>query len=420
MTRAPARAMLASSMRFSSPSRGFVLLYALAYAGMFVSFMPFIMVLLPLKVTAVGGENAVALLSAGALGGAAVASVANILFGALSDRSYRRGGSRRGWIIGGLGVLALGYAALHFSSSSVTLLAAVALIQVGINMSFAPLTTIMADEVPDAQKGVVAGLLGVAHPIGAFSAVLLTAPGLGGEGTRYALLCLLFVGMIAPFAALMREAAPLMREAAPLPPPPPEPLQERRRRDFALAWTSRMLLQVAGNGIATYGFFYFLWVLDREDLSKSSVEANPIVATMTVSTLVAVVLTLVAGRLSDRVMRRKPFLAAAACVMAGGLVTMAFAHSWGVAALGHAAALSGLSVFLAMHSALAMQLLPSPEHRGRDLGILNLTNTLPAMVAPLLALALAPEKTGYTVWLIALALGTLAGGGIAMAVRTQD
>jgi hypothetical protein len=42
------------------------------------------------------------------------------------------------------------------------------------------------------------------------------------------------------------------------------------------------------------------------------------------------------------------------------------------------------------------------------------------MVAPLLALALAPEKTGYTLWLIALALGTLAGGAIALAVRTQD
>jgi len=401
-----------SSLRFSSPGRGFVLLYALAYSGMFVSFMPFIMVLLPLKVTLVGGDNAVVLLSAGALGGAGVASVANVLFGALSDRSYRRGGSRRGWILAGLGVLALGYAALHFSDSPATLLAAVALIQVGINMSFAPLTAIMADEVPDAHKGVVAGLLGIAHPVGAFSAVVVTAPGLGGEGVRYALLCLLFIGMIAPFAALMREAAPL--------PPPPEPLQERRRRDFALAWASRMLLQVAGNGIATYGFFYFLWVLDREDLTKSSADANPIVATMTVSTLVAVALTLAAGRLSDRVMRRKPFLAGAACAMAAGLVTMAFARSWGMAAIGHAAALSGLSVFLAMHSALAMQLLPSPEHRGRDLGILNLTNTLPAMVAPLLALALDPERTGYTVWLIALAIGTLAGGGIALAVRTQD
>ncbi len=400
-------------MRFLSPGRGFVLLYALAYAGMFVGFMPFIMVLLPLKVTAVGGEDAVRLLSAGSLGGAAVASIANIAFGALSDRSYRRRGTRRGWIVAGLAALVLGHGALHFSFDALTLLLSVLLLQIGINMSFAPLTTIMGDEVDDAHKGLVAGFLGVAHPIGAMSASVMTLPGLGGEGERYALICALFVAMILPFTLLMREAAPQA-------PPPPEPLRERRRIDFVLAWASRMLIQVAGNGLATYGFFYFVWVLDRRDLAKGSSEAGPIVWTMTGSTIVAVVLTLVAGRLSDRAMRRKPFLAAAACAMAAGLVTMAFAQSWGVAAIGHAAALSGLSVFLATHSALAMQLLPSPEHRGRDLGVLNLTNTLPAMVAPLLALALAPERTGYTLWLVALAAGTLAGGAIALAVRTQD
>ena len=399
-------------MRFVSPGRGFVLLYALAYAGMFVSFMPFIMVLLSLKAAAVGGGSAVTLLSISALGGAAVASLANILFGWLSDGTRRRTGSRRAWVAAGLGTLFAGYAALHFAASPATFLGAVAVIQIGINMAFAPLIAVMADEVPDEDKGLVAGLMGTAQPIGAFSATLITLPGLGGEGARYALLCLLFAGMILPFLAFAREGAPL-------PPPPPQPLRALRRFDFALAWASRMLLQVAGNGLATYGFFYFLWVLDREDIAKGSADANPIVATMTVSTLVAVLLTIAAGRLSDRMLRRKPFLAGASICMAGGLALMAVAESWTVAAIGHAAALSGLTVFLAMHSALAMQLLPSPEHRGRDLGVLNLTNTLPAMVAPLLALALAPEKAGYSLWLLILALGTLAGGAVALGVRTQ-
>jgi predicted MFS family arabinose efflux permease len=212
----------------------------------------------------------------------------------------------------------------------------------------------------------------------------------------------------------------LAREGAAVPPPPPAPQRELRRFDFLLAWASRILFQVAGNGLSTYGFYYFLSVLDREDISKTSVEANPIVATMTGSTIVAVLLTVLAGRFSDGIMRRKPFLAAGALGMAAGLSVMAFAKSWGVAAAGHALALSGLSVFLAIHSAIAMQLLPNPGHRGRDLGILNLTNTLPAMVAPLLALALAPEKTGYMIWLLILAGGTLAGGAVSLCIRTQD
>jgi MFS family permease len=399
-------------MRFTSPGRGFVLLYALAYAGMFVSFMPFVMVLLPLKAAQAGGPWAVQLLSAGALGGAGVASLANILFGALSDRTRRLRGTRRPWVAGGLGTLAAAYGGLQLAADPVALLVAVAFVQIGINMMFAPVAAIMADEIPDAQKGMVAGLTGVAHPIGALSAVLVTLPGLGAEALRYALLCLLFAAMIAPFLLFAREGAAL-------PAPPSAPQRAIRRFDFALAWTSRILFQVAGNGLSTYGFFYFLSVLDREDLTKTSAEAGPIAATMTGSTVVAVLLTLLAGRLSDRVLRRKPFLAAGALGMAAGLVTMAFARSWGAAAVGHALAMSGLSVFLAMHAALTLQLLPAPRHRGRDLGILNLTNTLPAMVAPLLALALAPEKTGYAAWLLILALGTLAGGAVAMGIRSQ-
>lgn len=400
-------------MRFASPGRGFILLYALAYAGMFVSFMPFVMVLLPLKAAQAGGAQAVQLLSAGALGGAAVASLANILFGALSDRTRRLRGTRRPWTTVGLGVLSASYGLLLVAADPLSLLVAVFCIQIGINMMFAPVAAVMADEIPDAQKGMVAALTGIAHPIGAMSAVLITLPGLGGDAVRYALLCLLFTLMTAPFLLFAREGAAL-------PPPPPAPQRELRRFDFLLAWTSRILFQVAGNGLSTYGFFYFLSVLDREDISKTSVEANPIVATMTGSTIVAVLLTIVAGKLSDRMMRRKPFLAAGAVGMATGLTVMGFAKSWVVAAIGHALALSGLTVFLAIHSAIAMQLLPSPAHRGRDLGILNLTNTLPAMVAPLLALALAPERTGYLVWLLILAGGTLAGGAVALCIRTQD
>lgn len=399
--------------RFVSPGRGFIFLYALAYSGMFVSFMPFVMVLLPLKAAQAGGEHAVQLLSAGALGGAAVASITNILFGALSDRTRLRHGTRRPWVTVGLGVLCAAYGVLLVSADPVSLLLAVFCIQIGINMMFAPIAAVMADEIPDDQKGVVAGLTGIAHPIGAMSAVLVTLPGLGSDLTRYALLCLLFIALTAPFLLLAREGAAL-------PAPPPAPQRELRRFDFILAWTSRILFQVAGNGLSTYGFYYFLSVLDREDISKTSVEANPIVATMTASTIIAVLLTVLAGRFSDRMMRRKPFLAAGAVGMAAGLAVMAFAKSWGMAAAGHALALSGLSVFLAIHSAIAMQLLPNPEHRGRDLGVLNLTNTLPAMVAPLLALALAPEKTGYMIWLLILAGGTLAGGAVSLCIRTQD
>lgn len=403
-------------MAFTSPSRGFIVLYALSYAGLFVSFIPFVSVLLPLKVTAVAdAEHRVALLSAAALGGAAVASVANLVFGALSDRTYRKHRTRRPWILAGLGLLIVAYALFHWSSDGASMLAAVALLQIAINMMFAPVGAIMADEVPDAQKGLVAGLMGAAHPFSSLVAVGVTLRMVAPEGLRYVLLCGVIAMLVLPLLLFVSER----RDALPEPPPA---LRVRRRADFARIWIARMLVQIAGNGLSTYGLFYFLAVLGQKTPDKHEAHAasESVAAIFAAVTIVALALTVIAGRLSDRLMRRKPFLAVAALTMAAGMALMASASSWPAAALGYGAAMSGMSVFLALQSALAMQLLPSPGHRGRDLGILNLTNTLPAMVAPLLALALSPDKAGYAPWLLVLALGVLAGGAAAMTVRTQN
>lgn len=392
-----------------APSRGFVTLYTVAIAGMFVSFMPFIMVLLPLKVAAVPGRDPVELLSAAALIGALAASGSNIVFGVLSDRTYRLRGTRRSWIWAGLAALALAYAGFALASGARSLLLAVIGLQVAINLGFSPILAMMADEVPDAQKGLVAGLMGTGQPIGSLAAVFIVAvPGLG-EGGRYALLCAIIVAMVAPLLLLMRER----REPAAAAVAAPVPL---RRVDFLRAWGSRMIVQVAGSVLGTYGFYYFLSVSRDHGPGGTTM----ITTVMAVAMLVALAATVVAGRVSDRVMRRKPFLAGAVLAMAAGLVTMALAHATPLAAAGYIFAQAGMSVFLGVHAALAMQLLPSPDHRGRDLGILNLTNTLPGILAPLLAVRLVSQASGYGLLLVTLALLTVMGGAIILTVATED
>ncbi|UYY59724.1 MFS transporter [Sphingomonas sp. S2-65] len=400
-------------MRFVSPSRGFIYLYVAAFAGVFVSFIPFVTVLLPLKVAAVAkaGER-VDLLSSAALSGAAVASIANLAFGALSDRTYRSGGTRRPWIAGGLSLLVLSYVFFLLAHDGTTLLCAVAALQIAINMTFAPLVAVMADEVPDGRKGMVSGLLGAAQPFASLVAIGVSIRSLGSEATRYGLLCLIMVALVSPMLLMIRERP---RDLHVVLSPP-----ARQRLDFASVWLARLLVQVAGNGLMTFGLFYFLSLpASRRMTLQLEERSESIAAIFAVVTILALLVTIAVGHLSDRCMRRKPFLAIASLVMASGLVIMACAESLMAAAVGFAMAICGMSVFLALQSALAMQLLPSPAHRGRDLGLVNLTNTLPAMAAPLLALALTPEQLGYAPWLITLAIGTLAGGGVAMAVRSQ-
>ena len=48
------------------------------------------------------------------------------------------------------------------------------------------------------------------------------------------------------------------------------------------------------------------------------------------------------------------------------------------------------SIFLALHSSQTLRVLPRPRTRGRDLGLFNLTNTVPSLIMPWLTLALVP------------------------------
>ncbi|WP_288413607.1 MFS transporter [uncultured Sphingomonas sp.] len=392
----------------AAPARGFVPLYTLAYCGLFVAFMPFVSILLQVKVAAIDPVNRVTLLGWAVLGGAVVASVANIAAGWLSDLHWRRSQSRRLPIAVGLVLLALAFVAIHRAGDRNALLIAIALWQVALNLMFAPMVAVMADEVPDAAKGRVSGLLGISHPIGMLSAAAVTAPMFPTEGARFTANVALAAVMIGPFLLFARErgAGNQTRpaEAAPM---------AVVRGDLVRAWVARLAMQVAGNGLTAYAFFHFA---DR--WRGTGDPAGPVAQAMAVVTAVVVVATIVAGRWSDRLGGRKPFLGGATLLVIAGLVGMAVSPGFVGAVIGYGVAQTGLSVFLALHSALAMQMLPSPETRGRDLAVLNLTNTLPACVPPLLA-ALVPAGAGLGAVFVALALVAALGGGTALAIRSE-
>ncbi|MEL6664480.1 MAG: MFS transporter, partial [Pseudomonadota bacterium] len=101
-------------------------------------------------------------------------------------------------------------------------------------------------------------------------------------------------------------------------------------------------------------------------------------------------LAMLAGRWADH--RDKPIVPLAACaaVVAVGLLLMGLAENLALALAGYLVFGIGGAVFLALHSAQTLRVLPRPERRGRDLGIFNLTNTIPALIMPWLTLALVP------------------------------
>jgi hypothetical protein len=303
---------------------------------------------------------------------------------------------------------------LHAVTTPTALVVGVMLFQAALNLMLAPLSAVPADEIPDAQKGLVGGLMGAVYTFGALSGMVVTASPGFSERVQLMIAGGLVIAGVLPFLLLSRTRGPIV--------PPSLPMIDsggQRKRNLARIWLARLLVQISGVIFFSYLLFYFETV-DRTGLSFEGLPFGSDDLTSQVAWLagsVAVVLAPLAiatGRLSDAMRSRKPFLVVTTAMITAGLLMMALLPQWAPAAIGYLLFASGVGLFLALQSAYAMQLLIAPEHRGRDMGVLNLTNTLPALIAPSMAYLMA-GKGDFTLLLLLLAALT----GVAMVLTLQ-
>ncbi|QYF88140.1 MFS transporter [Brevundimonas sp. PAMC22021] len=386
--------------------RGYLLLYGLAYGGAVCAYVPLLTLLLPLKVESLAeADGKVALLSLASIAGALAASVGNILAGMVSDLWARRPFGRRAVAVAGLFGTALSYITLHLASNPAELVAAVVLFQAALNTFLAPLIAIAADETGDDQKGVLGGVYGAAYPLGTVAAVMITwAPDWSWAARLFCTLGLV-TALAAPFLLTTRRS--VQYEAA-------APTTNTSVHGFwrlGVVGLSRLLVQVAGNVLFAFILFYFESVAGPQGAASGEQLAARVAWITGIVTLVSAPVSMAIGRLIDRRGGARASLAALACACACGLAIMGLWPQWGTAVAGYALFAVGLGAFLAIQSAYAMRLLPSSAHRGRDLGLLNLTNTLPALLGPALTYLLAAEGR-FGPLLLLLALLSLAAGGL--------
>ncbi|RYY45701.1 MAG: MFS transporter [Sphingomonadales bacterium] len=384
-------------------STGFLLLFALANAGAVIGYLPLLTLLLPARIGEIAGETRLDLFTITVIAGATAASLSNIAFGWLSDRSLARGRGRRTWVGLGIAMTAASYAAIALAASPVAIILAIVAFQTAINALLAPFLAIMADEIPDSQKGVAGGLLTFAAPVAsAFSVLLVSVPALN-DTARLMLIPTAVALCVTPMLRTRPRqlvVQPVTHVASP-------------RRYLAIAWGSRLLIQISGAVLSLYLFYYF------ESLGTQPGLASRVAQVLTIAYALSLPIAVFSGRLSDRIGRRKPFLLAAAFAAALGLTGMAWTRDFGLAALCFGLFQIGSAVFLGLHSAFATQLLPNPAHRGRDLGLLNLTNTLPGLLGPILAWTLATPQD-FDAVMLALAALAICGGPVAQQDRASD
>jgi MFS family permease len=356
--------------------------------------------------------------------GALVALVSNPLFGALSDRTRSRFGRRKPYLVigavGGFAALAL----ISAAGSVRTITLGWCLAQLAYNAVLSTVVAIVADRIPASRRGTVVGILGMCLPVGQITGTFLVqffAPDLflallvpGGIGLAGVLALALSLPRASPELAVPevlaassgpapaseaeRAGFPSASATDALPPVSSSTNGElsmpgqataggaaqkaNRRRDFAWAWSSRLHFVVGSVFLQAYQPLLLLNMLkfDAVDVPRLIFRSTLVQAAM------SVLWSVMAGRLSDRLGRRKPVAMVGSTLQGVGLWLVAVAQSYSMLLLGVAVAGMGHGVYEGVNLALVTEVLPDRgRHAAKDLGLLNIANALPQVVAPLAA-----------------------------------
>ncbi|MBU3077736.1 MFS transporter [Sphingomonas quercus] len=386
-------------------------LYPAANAGAYIAFLPLLTIAVPLRAEGLAGAGKVVLLSETLLAGVIVATIANVVAGLLSDRSRARAGTRLPWLWIGLAGAWASYALIAMAPDGWRLMLGVVLFQLFFNTMFSPMTALFADKVPDRLKGRVSAYTNLAWPLGSLASALVGLPVLATDGARILTIAVMMGGLILPLMLFWPRDLPDTADTGAGAGIAVEAVA-RRWAAFRSLWFAKFMVQLSGTVLTGYFLFYL-----KDGVRLAGPEAQLGFAwTMTVATAVTALASLGAGRWSDRSGRRRPFLLGAIALMAAGLLLM-LARPDRLAAMGGYTLFSaGLGVFLTIDVALVAQILPSARHRGRDLGLMNCANTLPAVAGPLVAMATLDDAgNGYGALFLVLLAG-LAAGGVAIAL----
>lgn len=320
-----------------------------------------------------------------------ISSVATIfvqpIVGALSDRTRTRLGRRAPWMLlgacgGALCTVALQYAKTLFF---ITLFWVAA--QVLLNAFQGPLSSIVSDRVESRFRATASAFIGIGSSVGGTLGVILAGRLLNRLGLGYDLfacivlfVCLTFI-LLNPDRSSKELRLPSIRWkeffASFL-------IDPRKHPDFAWAFGGRFFMIFAYQAIAAYQ----LYIL-TDYIHLSIAQAGGFLGMLNLVQMVAVGLsTLVFGRLSDRMHRRKVFVFTSTLFIGlGALVPVFLATSAGMLISSVIIGL-GYGAYMAVDMALMVDVLPAREDAAKDLGILNIAANVPQALTPVIVAAL--------------------------------
>jgi MFS family permease len=373
---------------------GFISLYTLAYISTSLLFIAPLLVTLALKVNSlVGIDRAPDSLALVAGIAALLAVFGNPFFGKMSDRTSSRLGMRRPWMVIGLVGGSLGILVVALAPSIAVVLVGWCLAQLFFNALLAAMVAVLPDQVPAAQRGLVAGVLGVCTPIASVSGTFLVKLFTGSQLAMFLAPCAIGGFFILLFAVTLDDRRLARADK------PAWSLREfartfyvnpRKNPDFAWAFASRFMFVLAYAFLVTYQAYY---LLDKIGSAKAEVPQQIFLGTL-VQSVVVVAASLVGGKLSDRTGRRKIFVLTASVVYGAALFVIAIASNFNGFLVGMAIGGLGFGIYVAVDLALVVDVLPDKDSAAKDLGVFNMAGALPFSIAPGIAPAILAVGNG--------------------------
>lgn len=338
--------------------------------------------------------------------GAVIAIVVPLAVGALSDRCVSAWGRRRPYMAIGVGLNVIGLilmaavfllapripapvgadprigetlAVLLTSPTYLAFLFAYMVVQFGNNVASAAYMGVIPDLVPADQRGVASGFMALMSQggtlFGIVSMVVLTKLHLG-DAAKYALLVVVLVGVALITILGIREN--------PLPARPPRIvwgdyirslwIDPKKFPDFAWVWITRALVMLGFYSVLPFVNYYMDDVIRSRNVEQdASVVLGIILVASTVSALQA-------GKLSDRIGRKKVVYIANAIIALFALGFILCRTLEQVLAVGILFGL-GYGAYISVDYALGTDVLPSKDDAAKEMAVWHIAMTLPQSIA---------------------------------------
>jgi len=385
---------------------GWMTLFTLAWLAIWTVQLTPVQLLLPLQLDTPEDDWIRGVVSSGlvlGIGGLA-GIVAGPVAGALSDRAGVGRRRRRPWALGGVWLTVACLVATGYTAGPWAVGAGWVGVSIGVAVSSAAVTAMIADQLPPTQRGAASAAVGSSQAVGIVLGVGLVVL-LGLDITTGYWMLAGIIAVIGTAAALLLPDPPATRELR------PERgermlLASLRDRDFAWMLAGRLVTNI-GNALGTALFLFFL----LHGLGQPNAEAQDnLLLLIVVYTVFVVIASVLTGIVSDRTGDRRGLTVAAALVQAASGLVIAVVPTFEVTMV--AAALMGLGygAFSTVGLAFAADLLPDEKDHARDLGIVNVTAALGQLIGPMLGAGLVALVGGFWLVFVAAAVLSVVGG----------